>query len=89
MGSSAWVDMPITIGYPAGAHNRCRNRIRAGAKQRARWPLAVEFDWEPEFGWLGRGRSIEYDRPGEQGEDGFLGSSVLGRRAGAVRKANR
>jgi hypothetical protein len=47
-------------------------------KQRyGHWPLAVEFDWDPQFGSIDNGRSIEYDRPGKVGEemDGFLGES--------------
>ena len=93
-GSSAWVDVADTLigWYRPALHKSVPDDLIQALvlKQRyGRWPLAVEFDWEPEFGWLGRGRSIEYDRPGEQGEDGFLGSSVLGRRAGAARKASR
>lgn len=33
------------------------------------WPLCVEFDWDPERGLIHGGRSVEYERPGETGEE--------------------
>ena len=39
-------------------------------KQRyGKWPLAVEFDWDPEFGSLDKGRSIAYEKPGTEVSD--------------------
>lgn len=45
-------------------------------KQReGRWPLGVEFEWNPERGSIEGGRSIEYDQPGDGNE---IDNSILG-----------
>lgn len=79
-GSSGWVDVADTIlGWyrPALSKNVKDTKIQALVlKQRyGKWPIAVEFDWDPSFGSLENGRSIDYDRPGEKNEiDAFLDS---------------
>ena len=77
-GSSGWLEVADTV---IGFHreNLWKNvpddKIEAIIlKQRyGRWPIAVEFDWDPEYITLERGRTIEYLRPGEESElDGFV-----------------
>lgn len=38
-------------------------------QRRGVWPIAIEFDWNGEFGTIANGRTIEYDRPGETSDD--------------------
>jgi hypothetical protein len=69
-GSSAWVEIPDTI---LGVHRPFLfkrvedNKLEVFVlKQRyGRWPLGIEFDWDPDLGIIRGGRHIEYDRPGE------------------------
>jgi replicative DNA helicase len=73
-GSSAWIDVADTIlGWhrPALFKNVPDDTIQAIVlKQRyGKWPLAVEFDWNAEFGSLDRGRTLAYDRPGTEAND--------------------
>jgi KaiC/GvpD/RAD55 family RecA-like ATPase len=81
-GSGSWIEVPDTvIGWhrPALFKTVPDDKIQAIIlKQRyGQWPLAVELDWEPEFGRIGAGTSIDYDRPGEVGEmDGAVGEAL-------------
>ncbi len=35
-------------------------------QRKGKWPLAVEFDWDPDFGSIDGGRTVDYDpQPGE------------------------
>lgn len=82
-GSSAWVEVPDTI---IGVHrpalfksipdDKIENLI---LKQRwGEWPLAVEFDWDPFYGAITNGHSIDYARPGEVSDvDSLLGESTV------------
>lgn len=81
-GSGAWVEMPDTI---LGIHRPALwkaipdDTIQAFVlKQRhGRWPLAVEFDWVPEYGLIRNGREVEYMQPGSEGEvDSFLSEAT-------------
>lgn len=72
-GSGAWVEVPDTIigvHRPALFKRVADDKIELFVlKQRyGKWPLGVEFDWEPDKGSIRGGRHIEYDRPGEQNE---------------------
>lgn len=77
-GSSAWVEIPSTImgvHMPALWKNVLNDKMEIILlKQRfGKWPLSVEFDYEPEYGRITNGRSIEYTRPGEETAiDAFL-----------------
>jgi replicative DNA helicase len=73
-GTSAWIDVADTIfGWyrPALHKNVPDDTIQAIIlKQRyGQWPLAVAFDWDPEFGSLDHGRSMPYDKPGTESND--------------------
>jgi replicative DNA helicase len=79
-GSSGWVEVPDTV---IGFHREALwkdvedNRLEAIVlKQRyGRWPIAVEFDYDPEFGVVTGGRCKDYARPGEDSDlDTFLGT---------------
>jgi hypothetical protein len=69
-GSGAWVEIPDTI---LGIHQpalfkKIDNSVLEVfvLKQRyGRWPLGVEFRWEPDSGMISGGTPIDYDRPGE------------------------
>ncbi len=81
-GSSAWVEVPDTIlGWhrPALFKSVPDDRMECiFLKQRwGKWPLAVEFDWDSEYGSITNGRSLEYARPGEIADvDSMLGEST-------------
>ncbi len=72
-GTGAWVEVADTI---IGVHRpalfkRVDDRTLEAfvLKQRyGKWPLGIEFGWEPDSGSLKGGKPIEYDRPGEQNE---------------------
>lgn len=72
-GSGAWVEVPDTI---IGAHRPALFKRSADDKleivvlkqRHGKWPLAIEFDWEPDRGMIKNGRAIDYDRPGEVNE---------------------
>ncbi len=94
-GSGAWIEVPDTIigmHRPALFKKIDDDRIEAIIlKQRyGKWPLAVEFLWNPEYGSIEGGRSIEYERPGEASEvDTFSAASqFLGQRPGKRKKAS-
>ena len=68
-GSGAWVEVADTIigvHRPALWKRTDDNMLEVDIlKQRfARWPLAVECDWEPDQGAIWNGRSVDYDPPG-------------------------
>lgn len=81
-GSGAWVEVPDTIlgiHRPALWKNVADDTLAVLVlKQRhGPWPLAIEFDWEPEAGSIRNGRSVEFQRPGQSGEvDSFLAEST-------------
>ncbi len=88
-GSSAWVEVPDTyigVHWPALWKNVPRNKIEVLIlKQRyGEWPLAIEFDWQPDYGRLDGGVSIAYQRPGEGSEiDSFSAAGAfLGQKGG-------
>lgn len=73
-GTSAWIDIADTIigWYRPHLHrNVPDDTIQAIVlKQRyGAWPLAIEFDWQAEYGAVDRGRLIPYDRPGTEADD--------------------
>jgi hypothetical protein len=74
MGSTGWINVPDTV---IGVHNPSLFDSQVGAdklelhilKQRyGRWPLAIEFDWDGEFGTIENGKSLDLPRPGEKSE---------------------
>ena len=74
-GSGAWVEVPDTIlavHRPALWKACDDNVIEVDVlKQRfGPWPLAIEFDWNPDTGAIHNGRSIDYVQPGQEGEFG-------------------
>lgn len=88
-GSSAWVEVSDTIlgvHRPALFKRVADDKLEIDVlKQRyGKWPLAVEFDWDPDKGAIRGGRHIEYDRPGDTNEideaAGLAGAMRGGRR---------
>lgn len=82
-GSGAWVEVADTI---IGVHRPALfkqiedNHLEIFVlKQRyGKWPLGIEFDWEPESGSIKAGRSIDYERPGETNEiDKYSGNGFI------------
>lgn len=80
-GSGAWTEVADLI---MGTHNEALWKTMPNdtmelliLKQRfGRWPLAVEFDYDPEVGALVRGRSKDFQHPGEEGQlDAFISSN--------------
>jgi replicative DNA helicase len=68
-GSGAWVEVPDTImavHRPALWKDIPDDTLSVFIlKQRhGPWPLAVEFDWNPDFGSIRNGRSVDYKHPG-------------------------
>jgi hypothetical protein len=91
-GSSAWVDVPDTI---VGFHRPALFKSIADDKMQAivlkqrygPWPMCVEFDYDPEYGAIENGKTVEYMRPGEEGDvDGFL-SEAMPQQRGRRKKA--
>lgn len=91
-GSGAWVEIPDTI---IGIHRPALfKRIDDIVlevfvlKQRyGRFPLGVEFRWEPDSGMISGGAEIDYDRPGEQNEiDRATSGGALGAMRGKGKK---
>lgn len=88
-GSGAWVEVADTI---LGVHRPALwkaiddNALEVDVlKQRyARWPLAVEFDWDADRGVVANGRSVHYDQPSVAsvgaGDRDSLDAFVNGRR---------
>lgn len=73
-GSSAWVDIADQIlawHRPAQWKDVPDNTIEGLVlKQRyGPWPIAVEIDYEPEYGFLGEGRSVSFTRSADGDED--------------------
>lgn len=71
-GSSIWVDVADTI---IGIHRPFQwkqiedNILELDIlKQRyGKWPMAIEFDWDPETAEIGGGRTVPYDAMGDDG----------------------
>ena len=92
-GSSAWVDVADTM---LGVHNPALwKHVEADTlevdilKQRyGKWPLAVEFNFDPDLGKISGGRSIDYDPPakfqggGKERVNDLLGGGGKGGRGG-------
>lgn len=85
-GSFSWVEVPDTV---IGWHREALwkdvtdDSVQAIImKQRyGDWPMAVEFDWDKQYGMISNGRSIEYARPGEDSDlDTFISGGGRGRR---------
>lgn len=96
-GTGAWVEVGDTI---IGAHLPSlwkrvpSDTIELGIlkQRRGEWPLAIEFDWDPDLGLLENGRTIEWDPPGTARGDSELENWVgeekdERRRAKAARRA--
>ena len=82
-GSGAWVEVADTIiGWhrPAQWKDIADDHIEALVlKQRyGEWPIAVDIEWEPEFGFLGKGSSLLIRREAGEGDDvtDFLGKGT-------------
>jgi len=68
-GSSAWVDVADTI---LGVHRPAlwkqipddRLEVDVLKQRKGKWPLRVEFTWDPEYGSVDGGRSVVYEQPG-------------------------
>ncbi len=81
MGSGAWIGKSDTVlawHRPALSKSVPDNTIQCIVlKQRyGRWPMAIEFDWDPEYGIIENGREIPYDAPGSTGDD-FMSTSLV------------
>lgn len=87
-GSGTWVEVPDTI---LGVHRPAlwRNvpdevlEVLVLKQRKAPWPLAVEFDWEPDRARVENGRSVEFKREQAErgGVDEFLAEEARERRA--------
>lgn len=71
-GSSAWVDIADTILAPhlPGMFKDTpdqRMEVIVWKQRHGQWPLAVEFDWDGEFGSIANGRTVEFRHIGEAG----------------------
>lgn len=84
-GSGAWVEVADTIigvHRPALWKNIDDVTLELDVlKQRwGPWPMAIEFDWDSEFGSIKGGMSVSYDQPNGDGAAGssneFLGPSL-------------
>jgi len=84
-GSGGWIETPDTV---LAIHRDALfksvedDTVQALVlKQRyGPWPLAVELDYEPEYGVIENGRSVSYMRPGETTEmDSHLDETIRGR----------
>jgi hypothetical protein len=82
-GTGAWVEVPDTI---LGTHRPALwKRVDDDKfevvvlKQRwGVWPLAIEFDWNGEYGMITNGRVVPYDPPGttsNEADDWFTAES--------------
>lgn len=83
-GSGMWFQVADTIlapYRPALWKNIADDKLELYVlKQRwGAWPLAIEFDWDPDMGAISGGRSVSYDPVGEGGALG--GTDDLGFRA--------
>jgi replicative DNA helicase len=94
-GSGGWVEMPDTI---VGVHSpslfKATDRETVELimlKQRhAAWPWVTEHESDPERGWIGPGRGIEYVRPGESsGLDSWLDGDRSSAEQGAKKAGGR
>lgn len=93
-GSAAWVEVADTI---MGVHNPALFKDMPAdqleldiLKQRyGKWPLAVEFKWNPDVGVISSGRSVEYSVAPEDAEmaDGLAGW-VRGKKKGKAAEAD-
>lgn len=80
-GSGAWVDAADNVlafhrpGLYAGSDDKIEVHV---LKQRhGPWPLAVEFDWDGEYGSIENGRTLVLAKSGEATSmDNFLGESA-------------
>lgn len=76
-GSGAWFEVPDTI---IGVHREALWKdvpddvlsLIVLKQRHGRFPLQVDFDWDPDRGWIGPGRSVAYLRPGSA--EGVTGS---------------
>jgi replicative DNA helicase len=77
-GTGAWIEVPDNI---LGVHRpalwkNVDDVILESILLKQRhgiWPLAVEFDWDPDLGTITNGRGVDYARPGEETSmDDFL-----------------
>jgi KaiC/GvpD/RAD55 family RecA-like ATPase len=94
-GSGAWFEVPDTI---IGLHREFLwkavpdDTVRAVIlKQRKGvWPLAIDFPWDADTGWIGEGRCAEYVRPGtKSGVDGFLEGDMIPASTAAAKERSR
>lgn len=82
-GSGAWTEVADTI---LGVHRPALWKAVDDViieidilKQRwGKWPLAVEFDWNPEYATILNGREVKYDQSGSDFAGKGGGSSFLG-----------
>jgi KaiC/GvpD/RAD55 family RecA-like ATPase len=94
-GSSAWFEVPDNI---FGVHREFLwkavpddvVKIVVLKQRKGVWPLAVDFPWNADTGFLGDGRSAEYVRPGTKGAidalDGFTGGDIIPASAAAMKE---
>jgi len=91
-GSSGWIDVADTLiaWHRPGLFKRMSEQdetIQALIlKQRyVAWPLAVELDFNPVFGWADNGRGIAYDQPGDTADNDSLEAAALAKQWGKRR----
>lgn len=91
-GSGAWIEVADTI---IGVHRPALFKavpddklLMLILKQRhGMWPLAIEFDWNPEYGSIRNGHSVDYQHPGQASDvDSFLAETSRAPRVGGKRR---
>ncbi len=73
-GSGEWTGIADTIlgVYRSGLYKSVPDNsleVTILKQRRGRWPVSIEFDFDPEFGRLSNGRTVAYDTPGTRSED--------------------
>lgn len=73
-GSGEWTGVADTIlgVYRPGLYKNIPDttlEVTILKQRRGRWPVSVEFDFDPEMGKLSNGREVAYDTPGTRHED--------------------
>jgi replicative DNA helicase len=74
-GSSAFVEVADNIlavhrpGFASKKASDDKLEVIVWKQRHGKWPLVVEFEWDPEFGSIEGGRSLPFEPIGEQGGD--------------------
>lgn len=83
-GSGAWTEVADTI---LGVHrpglwkaiDDTSVEVDVLKQRYGKWPMAVEFDWDPDLGSFANGRETEYDPPGAAGASSEVAEFLSGK----------